>query len=171
MTRLRFRNVDADPGDPVERWPTEGMIAALERGGLLDWRRIAAAVDADPWGPAGRRLEDALLATQAYGVDVLMRAVLERARAGHERRERDEVARRVRSSLEASGLGRAAFAERLGTSPSRLSTYLSGRVAPASTLLVRMERVAAQARDGAESAADPAPQPGAITRRSGADRG
>lgn len=36
----------------------------------------------------------------------------------------------------------AALAERIGTSTSRLSTYLNGRVAPASTLLVRMERVA-----------------------------
>jgi len=36
----------------------------------------------------------------------------------------------------------AAFAEAIGTSPSRLSTYANGRVAPSATLLLRMERVA-----------------------------
>ena len=39
---------------------------------------------------------------------------------------------------------RGAFAEAIGTSASRLSTYLSGKVAPSSTLLVRMERVASR---------------------------
>lgn len=142
MTPLRFRNIDADPSDPVETWPTEGVIAALERGGLSDWRRIAAAVQADPWGPVARRLEDALAATQPYGVVDLMQAVLERAREAAAEDERAEVAGRVASLLDASGLSRAEFAERIGTSTSRLSTYLSGKVAPSSTLMVRMERVA-----------------------------
>ena len=26
---LKFRNIDAHPSDPVETWPTEGVIAAL----------------------------------------------------------------------------------------------------------------------------------------------
>lgn len=144
MTALRFRNVDADPGDPVATWPTEGVIAALERGGLSDWRRLAAAVRADPWGPVARRIEDALLATRPYGVQVLMERSLSRARSEAEAGERAEVARRVRSLWQASGLDRSRFAERIGTSASRLSTYLSGKVAPSSTLLVRMERVSSE---------------------------
>ncbi len=142
MTRLRFRNLDAQPHDPVETWPTEGIITALERGSLTDWRRVVAAVRADPWGPVARRLEDALRASQPYGVGALMRAALDRARADAQEAERAEVARRIRTLLEASGLSRSAFSERIGTSSSRLSTYLSGTVTPASTLLVRMERVA-----------------------------
>jgi hypothetical protein len=147
MTRLRFRNLDADPTDPVPAWPTEGVIAALERGSLADWRRLAAAVRADPWGPTARRLEDALRAVQPYGVGILMHDALERARRAAEVEERAEVARRVRALLETSGLDRAAFAERIGTSTSRLSTYLSGGVVPGSNLLVRMERVAREARE------------------------
>jgi hypothetical protein len=142
VTRLRFRNVDGDPADPVSTWPTEGVIAALERGGLSDWRRLAAAVRDDPWGPAARRLEDALRATEPYGVAPVMARVLARARADAACSERAEVARRVGALLDASGLDRSAFAERIGTSASRLSTYLTGRVAPSSTLVVRMERVA-----------------------------
>jgi hypothetical protein len=145
VTALRFRNLDADPSDPVETWPTEGVIAALERGGLSDWRRIAAAVDADPWGPTARRLEDALRVSHPYGVAVLMARALDRSRARARDSERREVANRIRTFLDASGLERAGFAERIGTSPSRLSTYLSGKVAPASTLLVRMERIADRA--------------------------
>lgn len=146
MTSLRFRNIDADPSGPVETWPTEGIIAALERGGLGDWRRVAKAVRADPWGPVARRLEDALAVTQPYGVANLMLAVLERAREDAADAERAEVAGRVASLLAASRLSRADFAERIGTSTSRLSTYLSGKVAPSSTLLVRMERVARRER-------------------------
>lgn len=145
MTALRFRNVDADPTDPVATWPTEGVMAALERGGLSDWQRLAAAVHADPWGPVARRLEDALRATQPYGVAVLMERALQRARAAAEAGERAEVARRLRSLWLASGLERTGFAERIGTSPSRLSTYLSGKVTPSAALVVRMERVAAGA--------------------------
>jgi transcriptional regulator with XRE-family HTH domain len=38
---------------------------------------------------------------------------------------------------------RAEFASHLGTSPSRLSTYLSGKVVPSATFIVRMRRVLA----------------------------
>ena len=37
------------------------------------------------------------------------------------------------------------FAERIGTSRSRLSTYMSGKVVPSATLMVRMRRVALHA--------------------------
>ena len=139
---LRFRHLDVAPDAPVEDWPTEGVLAALERGGLGDWRRLATAVRADPWGPVARRLESALAASRPYGVAPLMDRVLAHARRDAEAAERAEVARRVRAHLGASGLGRADFAEAIGTSTSRLSTYLTGKVAPSSTLLVRMERVA-----------------------------
>jgi DNA-binding transcriptional regulator YiaG len=148
---LRFRNVDARPQDPVDTWPVEGVIAALERGSLSDWRRIASAVRADPWGPVARRLEDALRASRPYGVAALMERAIERARAEAVAAERAEVARRVRALLEASGHSRAEFAERIGTSTSRLSTYLAGKVAPSSTLIARMERVAAHSRAGPTS--------------------
>jgi transcriptional regulator with XRE-family HTH domain len=39
------------------------------------------------------------------------------------------------------------FAERIGTSRSRLSTYTSGKVVPSATLMVRMRRVARHASE------------------------
>lgn len=151
---LRFRHVDVTPEAPVESWPTEGVLTALERGLLGDWRRIVAAVRTDPWGPVARRLEDALAASRPYGTAVLLERALARARADAEAAERAEVAHRVRGFIEASGLSRAAFAEAIGTSPSRLSTYASGKVAPASTLLVRMERIAGRRQSGHGPRAD-----------------
>lgn len=113
---------------------------------MIDWRRIAEAVRAAPWGPVARRLEDALAASRPYGAAPLMDRVLAQARCDAEAQERAEVARRVSALLDASGMTRRVFAEAIGTSASRLSTYLSGKVAPSSTLLVRMERVASRQR-------------------------
>jgi hypothetical protein len=150
VSRLRFRNVDAEPTDPVETWPFEGVLAAVERGTLTDWRRVVEAVRRDPWGSVARDLEPALDVARPYGTAPLLRRAIERAREQRALDERAEVARRVRAALAASGLDRATFAERIGTSASRLSTYVTGKVAPSSTLLVRMERLAATGRTEAE---------------------
>lgn len=53
-----------------------------------------------------------------------------------------EVDRLIRES----GLSRAEFASRIGTSSSRLSTYATGRVTPSAALLVRMRNATERAR-------------------------
>ncbi|MGQ0776034.1 MAG: helix-turn-helix domain-containing protein [Pseudonocardiales bacterium] len=140
---LAFRNIDVSPEDPVEVWPTEAVLTALERGGLGHWRRLTAAIREDPWGPVARRVQEALEISRPYGVGVLMADVLAAARAQAERAERAEVAAEITRLQTASGLSRAEFAAAIGTSTSRLSTYLSGKVTPSAGLLVRMRRVAA----------------------------
>jgi transcriptional regulator with XRE-family HTH domain len=52
------------------------------------------------------------------------------------------VAAEITRLLADSGMTRAEFASAIGTSTSRLSTYLSGKVTPSAALLVRMRRVA-----------------------------
>ncbi len=146
---LTFRNVDADPDGPVEDWPTEAVLTALERGGLSHWRRLASAVQDDPWGAVARRVEAALAAVRPYGVADLMEEILSRARTRAEQDERDEVAAEVADLAAASGLTRAGFASAIGTSAPRLSTYVTGRVTPSAALMVRMRRVAENARRGA----------------------
>lgn len=138
-TRLNFRNVDAAPHDPVETWPIEAIDAAVTRGGLSDWRRMIAAVRRDPWGPVARDIEQVLEYERPYGTAELLERAIAREREARQQTEQAEVARRLRAAVEASGLSQAAFAARLGTSPSRLSTYLSGKVVPAATVLVRAE--------------------------------
>lgn len=139
---LAFRNIDISPEDPVEVWPTEAVLTALERGGLGHWRRLTAVINEDPWGPVARRVEEALEVSRPYGVGVLMADVLAAARKQAECAERAAVAAEVTRLLAASGMARAEFASAIGTSASRLSTYLSGKVTPSAALLVRMRRVA-----------------------------
>lgn len=142
---LVFRNIDVDPDDPVEEWPTEAVLTALERGNLSHWRRLVVAVRSAPWGPVARRVEEVLSITRPYGVAELMEGAIARARAAAEHSERATVAAEVAHLVAESGLSRAEFARSIGTSASRLSTYASGRVTPSAALMVRMRTVANEA--------------------------
>jgi DNA-binding transcriptional regulator YiaG len=143
---LKFRNVNVSPDDPVEAWPFEGILAAVERGTLPDWRRLATAIREDPWGPVAQQVLEAVELSRPYGTTQLLEGVVDRARQLAADCERIEVATEVKSLVGESGLSQQDFAERIGTSRSRLSTYMSGKVVPAASLLVRMRRVASQAR-------------------------
>ena len=55
--------------------------------------------------------------------------------------ERQEVTQDLAAYLTRSGLTRAEFAQQLGTSPSRLSTYLTGKVVPSAVMMVRARRL------------------------------
>lgn len=147
-TALKFRNVDASPDDPVETWPFEGILAAVERGTLPDWDRLATAIRVDPWGPVAQQVLEAVHLSRPYGTTELLEAVVARARQLTINSERDNVASEVRDLVGRSGLSKQDFAERIGTSRSRLSTYMSGKVVPSATLMVRMRRVALHAARG-----------------------
>lgn len=139
---LAFRNLNITPDAPVATWPTEAVLTALERGDLDDLRRVASEVRRDPWGPIARRVEVVLTYSRPYGIAEIFDRIVARARNEAEAAERAEVAAEVCDALERSGLSRAAFAERVGTSTSRLSTYATGKVVPSATLLLRMRRLA-----------------------------
>lgn len=141
MSTLTFRNVEASPRDPVADWPLEGIQTALERGSLSHWRRLAEAIGAEPWGPVARRVEAVLTYSRPYGVAAAMERVISRAREAAEAAERDAVAAEIAELVRASGLSRAEFASRVGTSTSRLSTYVTGRVTPSAAMLVRMRQL------------------------------
>jgi DNA-binding transcriptional regulator YiaG len=139
---LAFRNLTIAPDAPVSQWPTEAVQTALERGDLADWHRITTEIQADPWGTTARQVEEVLSHSRPYGVAEAMETVLHHARERAEASERAAVATEIREAVERSGLSRAGFASRIGTSSSRLSTYISGRVIPSATLMLRIRRVA-----------------------------
>jgi len=141
-TALKFRNITASPDDPVGTWPFEGILAAVERGTLPDWRRLAAVIRADPWGPVAQQVLEAVRLSRPYGTAELLEGVVARARKMAADSEREEVASEVRKLVERSGLSQQDFAERIGTSRSRLSTYMSGKVMPSAALVIRMRKVA-----------------------------
>jgi len=147
MTALKFRNITASPDDPVDIWPFEGILAAVERGSLPDWRRLAGAIRADPWGPVAQQVLEAIRLSRPYGTAQLLEGVVERARRLAADSEREDVAAEIRNLVGRSGLSQQDFAERVGTSRSRLSTYMSGKVVPSAALMVRMRRVALKASE------------------------
>lgn len=146
MTALAFRNVSASPNDPVAEWPQEAIQAALERGSLSHWRRLARAIRDEPWGPVARRVEEVLTYSRPYGVAKAMERVISRAREAAETSEQQAIAGEIVRLIDESGLTRTEFASRIGTSASRLSTYATGKVTPSASLLLRMRRVASHAR-------------------------
>jgi len=136
MAELKFRNLDVTSDAAVGEWGVEGMLAAIERGSLRDWRRIAHEVRREPYGEAADDLTQALEIAEPGGARTVLELVLQRAREP----EAAEIAREVRSAIRASGLTAARFAERIETSASRLSTYATGKVVPSAVMMRRIER-------------------------------
>jgi DNA-binding transcriptional regulator YiaG len=144
LVALAFRNLTITPDASVSQWPTEAVRIALERGDLADWHRIVAQIDAHPWGRTARQVEEVLSYSRPYGIADAMELVLSRARARAEASERAAIAAEIEDAVRRSGLGRAEFAAQIGTSASRLSTYISGKVVPSATLMIRIRRLVDQ---------------------------
>lgn len=140
MSELSFRNVDASPSDPVETWPYEGLVTAIERGSLSDWRRIATAIRRAPWGAVARDVEAYATYGETADVAELLMETVRRARNAAEEAARAEITARVRAAVDRSGLPARRFAPEVGTSASRLSTYCTGAVQPSAAMLLRIER-------------------------------
>ena len=134
MSPLAFRNVEVSPQDPVSQWPLEAVQTALERGGRADWRRLANAIEA------------VLTYSRPYGIAMAFERVISRSRKAAETAERAAVAAEIDRLVRKSGLSRAEFASRVGTSAPRLSTYVNGKVIPSAALMVRMHRTAGKRR-------------------------
>lgn len=135
---VSFRNVDVDPGSPVDSWPYEAIVTLIERGTIGDWRILTTAIDDDPWGPVARQVEDYLSYERPYGVAPLLERAIARARMQAEARERSAVSDEVTELIKRSGLSVSALAARVGTSRSRLSTYRSGAVVPSAGMVHRL---------------------------------
>ena len=97
MSELSFRNVDASPSDPVETWPYGGLVTAIERGSLSDWRRIAAAIRRAPWGAVARDVEAYATYGETADVAELLTETVRRARNAAEEADRAEITARVRA--------------------------------------------------------------------------
>jgi hypothetical protein len=139
---VEFRNVEASPEDDVRTWPYEALVTVIDRGLVGDWQPIFAELRRSPWGRVARRVEHYLSYREPDGVSTLFALAIESARADIEQTDRAEVAARVRDAVNRSGLTNREFARLVGTSASRLSTYLNGKVTPSAAMLLRIERAA-----------------------------
>lgn len=142
---LRFRNIDATPDDPVEAWGFEGMLAAIDRGYATHWRKLVTAVTTN----AGLRpiFDEACAAAESRATVALVNAAIEVA----EQTAAEQALARLRSAYRGTRLTQAELAARLGTSRTRLNSYLTGKVTPAMDVLVAIEQIAEQYRAPARS--------------------
>lgn len=140
MSTLAFRHLNVSPDSPVDQWGVEGILAAIDRGGIRHWQRIAAAVRAEPYGEVAADLEQALSGAESRSSAAALRLALDAARETSAER----VARKIRQAINRTTLTQAEFAQRLGTSASRLSTYASGAVVPSAVMMDRIETLADQ---------------------------
>ncbi|UMG93633.1 helix-turn-helix transcriptional regulator [Nocardioides sp. TF02-7] len=134
-------------GLPAEPLPDVRPIASVEEmhdlhehGNAAVWRAHVAAIAAHPWGPYPKHLRE--LADRAgkphFGAGAAL--VAELCRADAEQAERRAVAREIRKLVAESGLSQRAFASAVGTSASRLSTYVTGSVVPSAAMMLRITR-------------------------------
>jgi hypothetical protein len=139
---LRFRNLDFDTTQPMDRWPAEAIQTVIDRGSLSDWRRLAAAIRRNPWGPVARTTETVVGWGENYGVDPLMTNVIRRSREDINQQSRAEYAAQIRSWRIQSRMTLRQLALAAGTSASRLSDYENAKVAPTTDVLGRLGYVA-----------------------------
>lgn len=131
---LKFRNIKATPADPIDTWGVEGILAALERGTINHWSRIIAAAKSNP------KVERELLqATKECQNQAVVRWIGWQLEPDS---PEIRVAKRLQHLRLQARLSQRDFAEKLGTSPSRLSTYLAGKVMPSADFMYRAEQVA-----------------------------
>ncbi len=109
---------------------------------VADWQPLFVEIRRSPWGKVARNIERLLSYESIQGVGPLFTRAIANARDAAERRDREEVAQRVRAAVADSGMTAGRFADLVGTSASRLSTYMSGKVTPSAAMLVRIERMA-----------------------------
>ena len=142
---LRFRNIDATPDDPVEQWGFEGMLAAIDRGYASDWRKLVAALVANP--DLAPIFDEAREAAESRATVAVIDAALAAARQPPS--ERALV--RLRGAYRGTRMTQAELAARLGTSRTRVNSYLTGKVTPAMDVLVAVEQIAEERRAPARS--------------------
>lgn len=133
---LRFRNLDVTPDDPVELWGFEGMLAAIDRGYARDWRKLVNAVAGNP--TLREVFDEARDAAESRSTVALLDEMLRQA----ERTPKQIALERLRDAFNGTRMTQGELAAELGTSRTRLNSYLTGKVTPSMDVLVAVEQIA-----------------------------
>lgn len=121
-------------------WTPETIATAIDEGDLDSWRSILNAIGGDPWSPVAQHLNQALTQAKDKGAATALRQALSAIRTRVEREEHQDIASRVTEYVANAGITQRAFAARIGTSPSRLSTYANGSVTPSAAMMLRIAK-------------------------------
>ena len=136
---LIFEGVDVDRVGPPITSP-EQLVEFNDRGSITDWRLHLGMVAAAPWGPYAQQLIEFARAANRPEALSSIEGIIEFCREWSKDHERDQIAREIKRLVALSGLSQREFAAWIGTSPSRLSTYVSGVVTPSAAMMLRIQR-------------------------------
>ena len=141
---------DIDPNTPAPMPESaHELLLVVQKQGVPEWRRLLAIVASNPWGPEVTHLaglaREAELSAPAHAIEWCAKVYRKR----FEEAERLEVAKEIRRLVAISGCSQRQFAQYIGTSPSRLSTYVNGLVTPSAAMMLRISRAAAALSQGA----------------------
>lgn len=130
------------PGPDIET--PQDFVDHFLREHLPQWRAQILRYANDPWSPYAQHLLGLAEAAGMPEFATTIRDFVGTLRLHVDERDRQAVAAEILHLVSRSGLTQAEFARRLGTSPSRMSTYCSGQVTPSAALMVRMRRLASE---------------------------
>lgn len=145
---LLMADVDPSSAAPLPH-SAEEMKQIVERRGVDEWRRVLAIIAANPWGPEVARLADLAIEADLPAPVSALEWCAKVYRKRFEEAERLEVAKEIRRLVAISGCSQRQFAQYIGTSPSRLSTYVNGLVTPSAAMMLRISRSASALAQGA----------------------
>jgi hypothetical protein len=129
---------------------TEQLLDLAHHGNARRWRAALLPLIESPWGPYGEHVVRLCQEADLPVIGEVLQECRKVYQRRQERRERDAIAREIRRLVAISGLTQRQFASQIGTSPSRLSTYVNGRVVPSAAMLLRIRRVAQAQQRAAE---------------------
>ncbi|MDZ5619768.1 helix-turn-helix transcriptional regulator [Nocardioides sp. HM23] len=145
---LLMADVDPLRPAPVPKDADE-LAQVIERRGVDEWRKVLAIIAANPWGPEVSRLTELAVEADLPAPASAMEWCAKVYRKRFEEAERLEVAKEIRRLVAISGCSQRQFAQYIGTSPSRLSTYVNGLVTPSAAMMLRISRSASALAQGA----------------------
>lgn len=114
-----YRHLDYPEHTPVTALGDAALDDLLDRGDLADWRPLAQAISADPFGEVAERVLRLCDANPRYGTSPLWRAWIARRRAMAEGRHAPEAS--LAELRRRRAVSQAALAARIGMSQSDLS--------------------------------------------------
>ena len=129
---------------------TDQLLDLVHHGNARRWRAALLPLIESPWGPYGEHVVRLCQEADLPVIGEVLQECRKVYQRRQERRERDAIAREIRRLVAISGLTQRQFASQIGTSPSRLSTYVNGRVVPSAAMLLRIRRVAQAQQRAAE---------------------
>jgi len=140
--------------EDLPRTPTihtiDQLLDLVHHGNARRWRAALLPLIESPWGPYGEHVVRLCTEAELPAVGEVLQECRKVYQHRQEQRERDAIAREIRRLVAISGLTQRQFASQIGTSPSRLSTYVNGRVVPSAAMLLRIRRVAQAQQRAAE---------------------